>query len=160
MAWASRLPARSASTGTKIQARKDKVLATLRGGIKGLLNARKVTILTGTREARRRRQDRRHQRRPRPTEITADKIILAAGSMPSRIPGWPTDLELRLHQRRGPALEDTSRQLLIVGGGVIGCEFACMMRAFGVEVTIVEMMPQAAARTWKSSWPMRCRRRS
>ena len=34
------------------------------------------------------------------------------------------------------------KQLLIVGGGVIGCEFACMMQALGVEVTVVEMLPQ------------------
>ena len=34
------------------------------------------------------------------------------------------------------------RSLLIVGGGVIGCEFACMMQALGVEVTVVEMLPQ------------------
>ena len=33
------------------------------------------------------------------------------------------------------------KKLLIVGGGVVGCEFACMMQAFGVEVTIVELLP-------------------
>src|SRR6185369_1629203 len=37
---------------------------------------------------------------------------------------------------------DLPKRLLIVGGGVIGCEFACMMGSFGVAVTVVEMMPR------------------
>ena len=124
-----------------IQTRKDKVINTLRGGIKSLLAARKATLFQG------------HARLNGPgkvtvesktgsEEFTADKIILATGSIPARIPGWPTDPERvctsdeSLHWKTLPA------RLLIVGGGVIGCEFACMMREFGVQVTIVELMPR------------------
>ncbi len=126
---------------TKIQARKDKVLQSLRGGIKGLLGARKATLFTGqavlngagkvvvngTGAAQ---------------EFTADKIILAVGSVPSRIPGWPTDPERVCTSDEALHWKSLPSSLLIVGGGVIGCEFACMMQAFGVQVTIVEMLPQ------------------
>lgn len=129
---------------TKIQARKDKVLAGLRGGIKGLLSARKAAILTGvaklngtgkivvTNDGQ-------------ATEITADKIILAAGSTPSRIPGWPTDVNYVCTSDEALHWNELPASLLIVGGGVIGCEFACMMHAFGVQVTVVEMLPQLLA---------------
>ncbi|MEI6564377.1 MAG: dihydrolipoyl dehydrogenase [bacterium] len=123
-----------------IQVRKDKVLQGLRGGIKSLFGARQVTLMSG----------RAKLNGPGKVEVqgaagaeefTADKIILAVGSIPARVPGWPTDPEVvctsdeALHWKTLPA------RLLIIGGGVIGCEFACMMREFGVEVTVVEMMP-------------------
>ncbi|HEY3324301.1 MAG TPA: dihydrolipoyl dehydrogenase [Planctomycetota bacterium] len=125
----------------KIQARKDKVLAMLRGGIKSLFGGRKVTLFqgsaalngpgkivcTGASGA---------------TEITADKIILAVGSVPARIPGWPADPELVCTSDEALHWKTLPKKLLIVGGGVIGCEFACMMQALDVEVTVVEMLPK------------------
>ena len=126
---------------TKIQARKDKVLAGLRGGIKGLLTARKAAILTGTAKL-----DGKGKivisNNGQMTQITADKVILAAGSTPSRIPGWPTEVNYVCTSDEALHWKQLPESLLIVGGGVIGCEFACMMQAFGVQVTIVEMLPQ------------------
>ncbi len=126
---------------TKIQARKDKVLAGLRGGIKGLLNARKAAILSGTAKL-----DGHGKiaitKNDQTTQITADKVILAAGSTPARIPGWPTDANYVCTSDEALHWKELPKSLLIVGGGVIGCEFACMMQAFGVQVTIVEMLPQ------------------
>ncbi len=126
---------------TAIQKRKDKVIATLRGGIKGLFAARKVAtfcgrgrlggpgkvIVTG--------EDGKDE------ELTAGKIILAVGSTPSRIPGWPEDPERVCTSDESLHWKQLPSKLIIVGGGVIGCEFACMMQPLGVEVTIVEMMP-------------------
>lgn len=124
---------------TAIQARKDKVLQTMRGGIKSLFAARKVTLLQGRGQLQGPGKIT-VATKAGPEEITAGKIILAVGSIPARIPGWPTDPEQvctsdeSLHWKTLPA------RLLIVGGGVIGCEFACMMREFGVQVTVVELM--------------------
>ena len=58
-----------------------------------------------------------------------------------RFPGWPDDPALVCTSDEAVHWSDLPKKLLIVGGGVIGCEFACMMQSFGVEVTIVEMMP-------------------
>lgn len=136
------VPAGATVNWPKIQSRKDKVLQTLRTGIKGLLGARKVTIYQGRATLAGPGKVAVTKAAGAPEEFTADKIILAVGSVPSRIPGWPTDAKVvctsdeALHWTTLPA------KLLIVGGGVIGCEFACMMQALGVEVTVVEMLPQ------------------
>lgn len=125
----------------KIQQRKDRVLAMLRSGIKSLLGSRKVRLFEGSAAidgAGKIVIDANGNKQP----ITADKIIVATGSVPSRIPGWPTDptkvctSDEALHWKSLPS------SLLIVGGGVIGCEFACMMQPLGVQVTIVEMLPR------------------
>jgi dihydrolipoamide dehydrogenase len=127
---------------TKIQARKDKVIATLRGGISGLFKARKVTtfqgkaVLNGSKKVLVKKDGAADE------EFTADKIILAVGSIPARIPGWPADPELVCTSDESLHWKELPKSLLIVGGGVIGCEFACMMQPFGVKVTIVEMLPK------------------
>ena len=126
---------------SKIQGRKDKVLAGLRGGIKGLLTARKAAILSGSAKLNGPGKiviDKDGAK----TQITADRVILAAGSTPSRIPDWPTDVNLVCTSDEALHWKELPKSLLIVGGGVIGCEFACMMQAFGVEVTVVEMLPK------------------
>ncbi len=75
-------------------------------------------------------------------QITADTVILASGSVPSRIPGWPADANIVCTSDEALHWKTLPQRLLIVGGGVIGCEFACMMQAMGVDVTVVEMLPQ------------------
>ena len=127
---------------TKIQARKDKVIKTLRGGIKSLFGARKVALHSG----------RAALDGPGKVVVTgedgstealsAEKIILAVGSVPSRIPGWPDDPQRVCTSDEALHWDELPGRLLIVGGGVIGCEFACMMQAYGVETTVVEMLPR------------------
>jgi dihydrolipoamide dehydrogenase len=129
---------------TKMQARKDKIIQNLRNGIKGLLAARKVAAyqghatLAGTGKINITKPDSAEQ-------ITADRIILATGSVPSRIPGWPTDPKVVCTSDEALHLSALPKRLLIVGGGVIGCEFACLMQALGVQVTVVEMLPRLLA---------------
>ena len=136
------VPAGAAVNWAKIQSRKDKVVQMLRTGIKGLLGARKVAVLQG--RAVLAGTGKVVVARPTgaPEEFTADKIILAVGSVPSRIPGWPTEVNVVCTSDEALHWKTLPKKLLIVGGGVIGCEFACMMQALGVEVTMVEMLPQ------------------
>ena len=136
------LPAGARVNWPKIQSRKDKVLQTLRTGIKGLLGARKVTILQGRASLASSGKVVVSKPAAAAEELTADKVILAVGSVPSRIPGWPTDANVVCTSDEALHWNTLPQKLLIVGGGVIGCEFACMMQALGVEVTVVEMLPQ------------------
>ena len=136
------VPAGAAVNWAKIQARKDKVLQTLRTGIKGLLGARKVTVLQGRATLAGPGKVVVTKATGAPEEFTADKTILAVGSVPSRVPSWPTDVQVVCTSDEALHWKTLPKTLLIVGGGVIGCEFACMMQALGVEVTIVEMLPQ------------------
>jgi dihydrolipoamide dehydrogenase len=126
----------------KIQSRKDKVLQTLRAGIKGLLGARKVTVLQGCAALAGAGKVIVTKPAGAPEEFTSDKTILAVGSVPSRVPGWPTAAEVVCTSDEALHWKTLPKNMLIVGGGVIGCEFACMMQALGVEVTMVEMLPQ------------------
>lgn len=136
------VPAGAAVNWAKIQARKDKVLQTLRTGIKGLLGARKVTVLQGRATLAGPGKVVVAKAAGAPEEFTADKTILAVGSIPSRVPSWPTDVQVVCTSDEALHWKTLPKTLLIVGGGVIGCEFACMMQALGVQVTIVEMLPQ------------------
>lgn len=136
------VPAGSAVNWGSIQARKDKILQTLRAGIKGLMGARKVTVLQGRAVLAGAGQVAVTSSTGAPEKFTADKIILAVGSVPSRISGWPTDVNVVVTSDEALHWKTLPKKLLIVGGGVIGCEFACMMQPLGVEVTIVEMLPQ------------------
>ena len=126
----------------RIQSRKDKVVATLRNGVKGLFAARKVTLFSGRGALKGPGKCAVTGDDGGSEEFTADKIILAVGSVPSRIPGWPDDPQRVCTSDEALHWNELPKRLLIVGGGVIGCEFACMMQPLGVEVTIVEMMPR------------------
>jgi len=125
---------------SRIQKRKDKVVETLRGGVGTLFKARKIKLFKGSGVLNAPGKVAVTAGDGAAEEFTADKIILGVGSAPARIPGWPTDPNLvctsdeSLHWRHLP------KRLRIVGGGAIGCEFACMLQPFGVEVTVVEMM--------------------
>lgn len=123
-----------------IQKRKDKVLTKLRGGVKGLFAARGVTLYAGQGVFDGPGKLRVTDDKGKTQTITADKIIIASGSVPARIPGWPDDPQIVCTSDEALHWKDLPRRLLIVGGGVIGCEFACMMREYGVEVTVVEML--------------------
>lgn len=132
----------------KIQGRKDKVLAANRAGISSLFKGRGVTLIEGTAtleggggEGRVGVVNAKGEGRV----ITGDAIILATGSSPVRIPGWGgvggEDKSVVCTSDEAVHWGTLPGRLLIVGGGVIGCEFACMMEAFGVGVTVVELMP-------------------
>jgi dihydrolipoamide dehydrogenase len=78
-------------------------------------------------------------------DIETDKIIIATGSRPAQIPTFPFDGENILSSDDALNLNNIPKSLLIVGAGVIGCEFAFIYREFGSEVTMVEMMPRAVS---------------
>jgi dihydrolipoamide dehydrogenase len=73
-------------------------------------------------------------------QVQADKVIVATGARPIRLPLPGFDLPEVLDSTGALALEALPGRILIVGGGVIGAEFAAIFAAFGVQVTIVEML--------------------
>ncbi len=75
-------------------------------------------------------------------KIEAKNILLATGSVPSELPFLKFDGKKIISSDSLLQLKKLPRTLLIVGGGVIGCEFASLFGALGVEVSIVEKMPQ------------------
>ncbi|MFW6249990.1 MAG: dihydrolipoyl dehydrogenase [Alkalispirochaetaceae bacterium] len=72
--------------------------------------------------------------------LSADNIIIATGSRPREIPGFDIDEKDVLSSTGILSLQELPKKLVILGAGAIGMEFAYVMNAFGVEVTVVEML--------------------
>jgi dihydrolipoamide dehydrogenase len=73
---------------------------------------------------------------------TGDHIVLATGSVPKSLPGLEIDGERVISSDEGLRLDHVPSSAIILGGGVIGVEFASIWKSFGSDVTIVEMLPQ------------------
>jgi len=76
------------------------------------------------------------------TRVMAHKIILALGTIPANISDLCFDHKNILSSNDALNLDKVPESILIVGGGVIGCEFASIFSSFGTDVTIVESMPR------------------
>lgn len=73
--------------------------------------------------------------------LKGEKIIIASGSEPKNIPAFPFDQETILDSTALLDIKKLPKKLVIIGGGIIGSEFASLFNIFGVEVTILEMLP-------------------
>lgn len=73
-------------------------------------------------------------------EVPCDRLILALGSEPLNMPALPFDGKSIICSSDALNLHEIPESILILGGGVIGCEFACIFASFGSKVTIVEAM--------------------
>ena len=120
------------------QARKQKIVGQLAKGLEGLMKKRKITIVHGTGTLHANKLVKVDDG----SVLKAKHVILASGSAPSTIPGFEIDGKLVVTSDEVLALDKLPASLAIVGGGVIGCEFASMMTDLGVQVTILEYLPQ------------------
>ena len=123
----------------KIQARKDAVVTGFRKGLTGLIKSHKITIIEGRAIVSAPGQIMIESESGR-TEIQASAIILATGSEPIEIPTIPFDGQTVISSKEALALQEIPQSMVIVGGGVIGCEMACVYAAMGTKVTIVEAL--------------------
>lgn len=76
------------------------------------------------------------------TEVYAKNIIIATGSKVSTIPNINIDKEKTITSREALSLQKLPSSIMIVGAGAVGIEFAYIFNSFGVDVSIIEMMPQ------------------
>lgn len=122
-------------------ARKDAVTQKLRNGILGLLKAAGVTFIQGTARLESATRVSVAQAPDLPREwFSARHIILATGSaplIPAFIPKHPRIIDSTAFLTK---LEALPKRLMILGGGVIGCEFACMAATLGAQVTLIEKL--------------------
>ncbi len=112
---------------------KGEVVGKLTGGLAGLARRRKVEVVTG--EARFRSPD---QVEVEGEPIAFDTCIIAAGSRPVELPGLPADDRI-VDSTGALRLEGPPKSMLVVGGGIIGLEMACVYDALGTRVSVVEL---------------------
>jgi dihydrolipoamide dehydrogenase len=125
----------------RMMERKTRVVEQLRAGVEVLLKKAGVQLVRGTARltpGRRILVDTGAQT----VHLEADKIIIATGSEPARLPGFDFDHPCVLTSTSVLELREIPDSLLIVGAGVIGAEFASFFAELGTAVTMVEMMPQ------------------
>ena len=115
------------------RARKTEVLETLRSGIATLLSDKLITLVEGTA-----RFVSDHTVDVDGVQYSADKIIIATGSVPAFLPVEGAGNEGVLDSTAILDLDEVPQRLCIIGGGVIGLEFASIFSAFGSEVTVLE----------------------
>ncbi|NOX20986.1 MAG: dihydrolipoyl dehydrogenase [Nitrospirae bacterium] len=128
----------------KVVARKQKVIDIQVKGIKGLFKSWGVELKKGRGRLISERQIKIEGPETDET-IEVDKIIIATGSRPAEIPVFPFDGKRIISSTEALELTTIPKSILIIGAGVIGCEFASIYRAFGSEVTIVELLPRAVS---------------
>lgn len=120
--------------------RKDKIVAQIRQSLEGLIRSHAIQIVYG-----RGALSDAHTllvSGSTPTRVTAEQIILATGSEPREVGAFPFDHQRILDSTDLLALQTIPRSLLVIGGGVIGCEFASLYANLGVDVTLIEALPE------------------
>lgn len=115
---------------------KDGVVARLYKGLQGLVKSRKITLVDG------------HGRFEGPTTVVVGedryvgkKVVLATGSYSRTLPGLDIGGRV-ITSNEAIRLDEVPKSVVVLGGGVIGVEFASVFTSFGAEVTIVEALPR------------------
>ncbi len=73
-------------------------------------------------------------------KVSFDHAIIAAGSQSARIPGFPYDDPRLMDSTGALEMKDVPKRLLVIGGGIIGLEMACVYDGLGSKVTVVELL--------------------
>jgi len=116
---------------------KDKVVTQLVRGVGGLVKANGIDLLQGTAQF-----IDANTLSVEGDQVTFDTAIVATGSFPTRPPIAGIDDSRCIDSTGMLALQEIPKRVVVLGGGVIGSEFASIFNTFGSEVTIVEMLPK------------------
>ena len=124
--------------------RKDKVVKTLTGGVRALMKGNKITTFTGLGTIAGPGKVRVRPNESEPTEIAADHIIIATGSVPINLPSMPFDGETVVSSTEALCFEKPPEKFLVIGAGAIGLELGSVWSRLGSEVTVLEFLPRIA----------------
>lgn len=129
-----------------VNAYKDGVIAKLHKGLQGLVKSRNITFIEG--HGRLVAKDTVEVNGER---YTGTNVVLATGSYAKTLPGLEIDGVRVITSDQATHLDYVPKSVIVLGGGVIGCEFASVWKSFGSEVTIIEGLPHLVALEDESS---------
>ena len=127
---------------TRMVARKNKIVDGLVKGIGTLFKTWNIEVLQGTGELIDSRSVKVTKRDGSDTTVSGDAVVIATGSSWPNLPLFPVDGKQIITSKDALEAEKVPATLLIVGGGVEGCEFAALFSGMGTGVIMVEMMPR------------------
>ncbi|MGD0748591.1 MAG: dihydrolipoyl dehydrogenase [Acidimicrobiales bacterium] len=125
---------------SRSQDRKNAVVDKLFKGLSGLLKGRKVTTLTGTGTLKSDRHVEVVDGEDAGRTVVGRNVVLAAGSVPRTLPGFEVDGRWVMTSDEFLDLKELPASVAVIGGGVIGCEFASLLADLGTKVTIIEAL--------------------
>ena len=123
-----------------VVARSRKVAAQLSNGVKFLMKKNKIDVIEGSGKLAGAGKVAVESKDGKKSELTTKNIILATGARARTVPGLEPDGERIWTYREAMVPKSIPKSLIVVGSGAIGIEFASFYRAFGTEVTVVEML--------------------
>ena len=124
----------------KMVARKDAIVSGFTKGVTGLVQANNIKIYNGTGVAT--APGKVSVSGQDSAQLECKTIILATGSEPINIPAFPFDYKTIISSTEALSLPAVPASMVIIGGGVIGCEMACIYATVGCKVTIIEALSQ------------------
>ena len=125
----------------KLRGYKQKVVKQLNGGLAGMAKARKVRVVTGVGRFIS-AQEIEVQTAEGAKIVRFENAIIAAGSQAVKLPGLPWGDPRLMDSTDALELAEVPKSLLVLGGGIIGLEMACVYEALGSQVTVVELSDQ------------------
>ena len=129
-----------------VNAYKDGVVSKLHKGLQGLVKSRSITYVEGHGKL-----VAKDAVEVNGVRYTGKNIILATGSYARTLPGLDIDGTKVITSDHAIAMQYVPKSVIVLGGGVIGCEFASVWKSFGAEVTIIEGLPHLVALEDESS---------
>ncbi len=129
-----------------VNAYKDGVISKLHKGLQGLVKSRNVTYVEGEG-----RLVSANAVEVAGVRYQGKNILLATGSYPKTLPGLEIDGKRIVTSDHAMNMDYVPKSVIVLGGGVIGCEFASVWKSFGSEVTIIEALPRLIALEDESS---------
>jgi len=123
----------------KIQARKDAIVTGFRKAMTGTAQVHKIKVITGHATVTAPNQIK-VESDGQSVDVETNKIILATGSESIELANIPFDGQTVISSKEALSLPQIPKSMVIIGGGVIGCEMACVYAAMGTKVTIVEAL--------------------
>ena len=119
---------------------KDGVISRLYKGLSGLIKSRNVTYVEGYGKL-----ISANTVEVNGTQYTGKNVVLATGSYAKTLPGLDVDGKRVITSDHALNMDYVPKSAIVLGGGVIGCEFASVWKSFGSEVTIIEALPRLVA---------------